>query len=83
MSAELGVDGITVNSIAPGYSETELNAPLLADKAFVDRIAQRTAIKRWGKPSELGGAAVFLASDAGAYVTGHQIVVDGGLTTTL
>ena len=83
LSAEVGEHGITVNSIAPGYFETELNAPLLSDRAFVDRISARTAVKRWGKPAEIGGTAVFLASDAGAYVTGQQIVVDGGLTTTL
>ena len=83
LSAELGEHGITVNSIAPGYFETELNAALMKDKAFVDRIAGRTAIRRWGKPAELGGTAVYRASDAGAYITGQQIVVDGGLTTTL
>ncbi|MBL8587257.1 MAG: SDR family oxidoreductase, partial [Methylobacteriaceae bacterium] len=56
---------------------------LLADQAFVDKINARVALRRWAEPAELGGAAVFLASPAGGYVTGHQLVVDGGLTSTL
>ena len=62
---------------------TSLNAGLLKDPAFVQRVVTRTALRRWGKPAEIAGAAVFLASDAGAYVTGHQLVVDGGFTSTM
>jgi gluconate 5-dehydrogenase len=83
LAAELGRDAITVNSIAPGYFKTEMNEKLLADTAFVDKINARIALRRWAEPRELGGAAVFLASEAGAYVTGHQLVVDGGMTSTL
>ena len=83
LAAELGESGITSNSIAPGYFETEINEALLKDEAFVARVNGRTALKRWGKPSELGGAAVFLASEAAGYVTGHQLVVDGGFTSTM
>ena len=83
LAAELGEFGITSNSIAPGYFETEINEALLKDDAFVNRVNGRTALKRWGKPSELGGAAVFLASEEAGYVTGHQLVVDGGFTSTM
>ncbi len=74
---DLGAYGITVNCIAPGPFLTELPASLLSDaekKAFADR----TAIGRWGDPKELVGAALLLASDAGSYITGTALVVDGG-----
>jgi gluconate 5-dehydrogenase len=83
LAAELGPFGITCNSIAPGYFETDLNQALLADPAFVRRVVDRTALKRWGKPEEIGGVALMLASRAGDYVTGQQIVVDGGVTGTM
>ena len=83
LAAELGEFGITSNSIAPGYFETEINEALLKDEAFVARVNGRTALKRWGKPSELGGAGVFLASEEAGYVTGHQLVIDGGFTSTM
>jgi len=74
---DLGEFGITVNCIAPGPFLTELPASLLTDaekKSFADR----TALGRWGEPKELVGTAVLLASDAGSYITGTAIVVDGG-----
>lgn len=83
LAAELGPHGITSNAICPGYFATDLNAALKADKAFDERVVSRTALKRWGEPHELAGAAVLLASDAGAYITGQEIVVDGGFTGTM
>ena len=74
---------VTANAIAPGYIRTELNVPLQQDRAFNAMLEQRTAAHRWGTPTDLRGPLLLLASDAGAYMTGHTLVVDGGLTTIL
>jgi gluconate 5-dehydrogenase len=83
MAVELGPQGVTVNAIAPGYFVTEINTPLLANKEFTAMVERRTPVGRWGQPDELGAAAVFLASDEAAYVNGHTLVVDGGITIAL
>jgi NAD(P)-dependent dehydrogenase (short-subunit alcohol dehydrogenase family) len=80
LAVELGPSGIRVNAIAPGLIETKLAAALTSSPELVARITSSTAVGRIGQPGELAGAALFLASDAASYVTGHTLVVDGGLT---
>jgi 2-deoxy-D-gluconate 3-dehydrogenase len=70
--------GINVNAIAPGYMATDNTAPLRADPVRSTAILSRIPMGRWGEPSDLAGAAVFLASEASKYVQGHVLVVDGG-----
>jgi gluconate 5-dehydrogenase len=83
LGIELGPHGVTVNAINPGYFATEFNAPLIADPEFDAMVKGRTPLGRWGEPAELAGAAVFLASDAGGYVNGAALTVDGGMTAAL
>ena len=83
LAIELGPHGVTVNAINPGYFATEFNAPLIADPEFDAMVKGRTPLGRWGDPVELAGAAVFLASDAGGYVNGASLTVDGGMTAAL
>ncbi len=83
MAIDLGPHGIQVNGLGPGYFRTELNAALVADETFSAWLAKRTPAGRWGDVEELGGAVVFLASDAARFVTGHVLYVDGGITASL
>jgi len=82
LAFELGPHGITVNAISPGFFATETNLHVADDPTLGPRFAARTALRRWGQPHEIAGAAVFLCSDAASFVTGHTIVVDGGTTVT-
>jgi 2-deoxy-D-gluconate 3-dehydrogenase len=78
MANELAPHGIQVNAIAPGYMETENTRPLRDDPARNQAITARIPAGRWGRPGDLAGAVVFLASPASDYVSGHVLVVDGG-----
>jgi gluconate 5-dehydrogenase len=83
MATDWARHGLNCNSIAPGYMRTPLNEPLWSDDTFNTWLAQRTPAQRWGRPEELVGAAVFLASDASSFVNGHILYVDGGLGASL
>lgn len=74
---------IQVNAIGPGYFKTELTRPLYENPEFDAWLCNRTPSKRWGDPSELFGALLFLASDASSYVNGQMIYVDGGLLASV
>ncbi len=78
LACEWAAKGINVNAIAPGYVESNNTEALRADPDRNSAILSRIPAGRWGKPSDIGGAAVFLASDAAAYMHGAVIPVDGG-----
>lgn len=80
LAVDLGEKGIRVNSLAPGYIRTEMTSKSYADPIENERRRNHTCLGRWGEPEDLVGAAIFLLSDASAYVTGADIFVDGGWT---
>ncbi|MGQ9648258.1 MAG: SDR family oxidoreductase [Thermodesulfobacteriota bacterium] len=83
MAVEWAKYNIQVNGIGPGFIVTEMNKPLLEDPKFDAMVRSRTPAGRWGQPSDLAGAAVFLASRASDYVTGQILYVEGGLLSAL
>jgi gluconate 5-dehydrogenase len=83
MATEWAPHGINANAIAPGYFKTELNQALVSDPEFTAWVETRTPQGRWGDVAELGGAAIFLASDASSFVNGHVLYVDGALMATI
>ncbi len=83
MTAEWAEHGIQINGIGPGYMITDMNEALLSNPQFDSWVKSRTPSRRWGKPEELAGAAIFLASSASDYISGQMIYIDGGLLAVI
>ncbi|MEV6815652.1 SDR family NAD(P)-dependent oxidoreductase [Micromonospora sp. NPDC051296] len=77
-AVELARHGVRVNTILPGWIATDMSQPQQESTAFNERVISRVPLRRWGRPEDLAGAAVYLASDASRYTTGTELVVDGG-----
>ncbi|HWU07640.1 MAG TPA: SDR family oxidoreductase [Streptomyces sp.] len=80
LAVEWAERGIRVNTLAPGYFDTELSKPLMSNNTWADRVKSAIPMARTGDPDELSGAVVFLMSDASRYTTGSTLTVDGGWT---
>ena len=78
LALDLGSSGIRVNSIGPGYIRTEMTSRSWANQPARQLRAERSVLKRWGEPTDLAGAVIYLASDASSFVTGQDVYVDGG-----
>ena len=81
LAADWGQHGITVNCLAPGWFRTDQNKVLYEDPGWVEYLVERIPVKRPGRPDDLDGAVVFLASEASRYVSGQTLLVDGGIST--
>lgn len=82
LAVELGPKGVRCNGIAPGYFSTETNRTMVDSPAVNEFLQSRVPLQRWGAPSEIAGAAVFLASPAASYINGQILTVDGGMTAS-
>ena len=82
LAFELGTSRVRVNSIAPGLVETRFASAIVQNPTLRDHVVGRTPLGRHAQPDEIAGAAVYLLSDAASFVTGHTMVVDGGMTST-
>ena len=80
LADDWGPHGITVNCLAPGWFKTAQNAVMYENQEWLDYLCDRIPLKRPGKPDDLDGAVVFLASDASEYVTAQTLLVDGGIS---
>lgn len=78
LAVEWGGDGVRVNALCPGWTATDLNRNLWLDPEAGPATIATVPMRRWGKPDEMAGPAVFLASDASSYMTGQVLIVDGG-----
>lgn len=81
LAADWGKHGITVNCLAPGWFKTEQTKVLYENKEWVEYLVEKIPMQRPGRPDDMDGAVIFLASEASRYVTGQTILIDGGITT--
>jgi NAD(P)-dependent dehydrogenase (short-subunit alcohol dehydrogenase family) len=80
LAAELGPSNVRVNAIAPGFVDTRLASAILKNDELLNRVISRTPMARYGTPDEIAGGALYLSSDAASFLTGHTLVIDGGMT---
>jgi NAD(P)-dependent dehydrogenase (short-subunit alcohol dehydrogenase family) len=78
LALELADDNITAVAISPGFIATDLTAPLRADPAKNAALMAQTPLKRWGQPNEIAALALYICSDAAAFMTGNDVLIDGG-----
>ena len=80
LAYELAANKIRVNAIAPGFVDTRFAAAVLKNDTLLEEVMRITPMKRYGQPDEIAGGALYLASDSASYLTGHALVIDGGMT---